>query len=154
MDSNRFQKDIVCQVLADPKSLELIQAVRKKFLPDFIPLDSNYCGLPHDPYHDFGSEHAMLEWYSMEPNVRQTFYWNGEVKTRDNIMVGANITSDNQLVFSLTVDGTEETEARINLELKSFLNSKVGVVTYIDPADYDDGEDFARRYGHIRYPYE
>lgn len=95
----------------------------------------------------FGSEEEMIRYFIETPHVDQAFYWNRSKDNPDRIMVGAVITEDNQLIISLTVDGTPDTEAYYFRELKQFLNTKIGVISYIDPACYENGKDFCSRYG-------
>jgi hypothetical protein len=60
----------------------------------------------------------------------------------DKIMVGAIITEEDKLIMSLTIDGNEETENKYFEKLKIILNSGIGVISYINPADYKNGQDF------------
>jgi hypothetical protein len=62
-------------------------------------------------------------------------------------MVGAIITEDDKLIMSLTIDCNKETENKYFEKLKNILNSDIGVVSYINPADYENGHDFISKYG-------
>lgn len=146
--------DIICQVLADHKSKELIYSVLNEFIPGYEKINLDYTGKPDDESYEFRSEDEMLSCYIDAQNVSQTFYWNKHNENPDSIMVGANITDDNQIVFSLTFNGTLETEARYYLRLKKFLNSDIGVISYVNPAEYNNGKDFSLRYGNEKYEFE
>ncbi len=154
MRADTHIRDIICQVLIDQKSTELIYAVLNEFIPGYEPINLDYAGKPNDEQYEFQSEDEMIQCYINTPNVKQTFYWNKYNDNPDRIMVGANITSDNQIVFSLTVDGNLKTEEYYYLKLKKFLNSDIGVISYINPVDYEDGSDFSLQYGKIRYDFE
>jgi hypothetical protein len=141
-----FMKDIICQVYAGNKSLQKIKLVLNEFLPDYESLNLDYAAKMEDESYVFKSESEMLGYFIDTPNVQQTFYWNQVKNNPDRIMVGANITTDNQLVMSLTVDGTPEIESLYLNKLKTVLHSEISVVSYVDPADYDSGEDFCNKY--------
>ncbi|MFC4818448.1 hypothetical protein [Flavobacterium sp. GCM10023249] len=132
----------------------MIYSVLNEFIPDYETINLDYTGKPDDEYYEFKSEDEMIGCYIDTPNVSQTLYWNKLNDNPDQIMVGANITEDNQIVFSLTLNGTPETEAKYYLRLKKFLNSNIGVITYIDPAEYENGMDFKQRYKNVLYEFE
>jgi hypothetical protein len=62
-------------------------------------------------------------------------------------MVGANITSDNQLIMSLTLDGTEVGFEEHLLKLKKLTKSEIGACFYVQYPAFEDGTDFIKRYG-------
>ncbi|MCI5058415.1 MAG: hypothetical protein MRY83_20050, partial [Flavobacteriales bacterium] len=108
--TDEFIKDIICQVLVRQKSSDLIFSVLNEFIPGYEKINLDYTGKPDDEDYEFQSEDEMIGYFSDTPNVRQTFYWNKKNENPDRIMVGAAITDDNHIVFSLTFDGTSETE--------------------------------------------
>lgn len=142
-----FVKDIICQVYAGEKSLQKIELVLNEFLPNHEPLNLNYASKIDDEEYVFGSETEMVTYFITSQNVNQTFYWNKTENNPDKIMVGANITDDNQLIMSLTVDGTDGTESIYLNKLKAVLQSEIAVISYIDPVFYENGKDFCTRYG-------
>ena len=154
MNNTEYIHDIVCQVLVQEKSSDLIYAVLNEFIPDYTPLNLGYAGKPDDLSFVFSSEEEMILYYAETPNVEQTFYWNKRKDNPHKIMVGANITNDNQIVFSLTLNGTHSTEAQYYIRLKRFLKSNIGVISYVDPVYYLNGEDFKKRYGNVVYEFE
>ncbi len=154
MDKEEFIRDIICQVLVEKKSKESIYSVLNEFIPRYETINLDYTGKPDDENYVFKSEDEMISSYTETPNVRQTFYWNKYEENPDKIMVGANITTDNQIVFSLTFNGTIKTEAEYYLRLKKFLNSEIGVISYVNPAEYDNGTDFKNRYENKIYEFE
>ncbi|CAL2078736.1 hypothetical protein [Tenacibaculum sp. 190524A02b] len=139
-------RDVICQVLVEEKSKDLIFSVLNKFIPDYEKLNLDYTGKIDDINYIFKSEEEMINYYIEKDKVNQTFYWNKYENNPDKIMVGVNILADNQIVFSLTIDGCEQKETEYFGELKSFLKSEIGVVSYINPAEYDSGKDFRERY--------
>lgn len=154
MKEEELIRDIICQVLVTEKSKELIYAVLNEFIPGYETINLDYTGQPEDENYQFESEDEMLSCYINTPNVTQTFYWNKYHTNPDKIMVGANITDDNQIVFSLTLNGILKTEADYYLRLKNFLNSTIGVISYTNPAHYPNGADVKRRYEHLTYDFE
>ncbi len=154
MCKEEFIRDIICQVLVLEKSKELIYSVLNEFIPGYEKINLDYTGKPNDENYVFESEDEMVSCYVDTLNVSQTFYWNKYEGNKDKIIVGANITDDNQIVFSLTFNGTLKTEAEYYLRLKKFLNSNIGVISYVNPAVYDNGKDFKKRYEKKIYEFE
>ncbi|GAL87816.1 hypothetical protein Fleli_0133 [Sporocytophaga myxococcoides] len=89
----------------------------------------------------------MINYFIENTGLNQTFYWNKNHDNPDKIMVGANITEDDKLIMSLTIDGNEETESKYFEKLKNILNSDIGVISYINPVEYNNGQDFITKYG-------
>ena len=146
--------DTICQVLVQKKSKELIYSILNHYIPNYEKINLDYTGKPDDMHYVFSSEDEMLQTYIDASDVAQTFYWNSNTKNPNKIMVGVNITSDNQMVISLTFNGTETTCQKYYLGLKNFLNSNIGIISYIDPADYEDGLDFKEKFETIIYDFE
>ncbi len=151
--SKEIIRDIICQVLFEKKSKEIIISVLNKFLPNYEEIYENY-GKPNDDEYEFKSENELISYYGEIPNITQTLYWNQKSDNSDNIMVGVNVTEDNKIIFSLTLDGTEETESKYYRKLKDFLNSETGVISYVDPVFYENGKDFKQKYKNNKYDFE
>ncbi len=147
-------RDIVCNVYAGRKSKEVIFSVLNEFIPNYETINLDYTFKPDDKDYVFKSEDEIVRYFIDTPNLHQTFYWNQRDDNPDNIAVGANITDDDQLIISLTLDGNHKTEAKYYLKLKKFLDSEVGVISYINPAEYEDGKDFVSKYKDIKYDFE
>jgi len=150
MENRKIIKDIICQVLAKIKSKELIYLVLNEFIPSYEPINLDYVGKPEDENYEFKSEDELISFYTTISNVSRTFYWRKENNNPDRIMIGANILSDDQIVFSLTFDGDIEKENNYLNRLKKLLNSNVGVVSYINPVEYKNGRDFMERYSNLK----
>ncbi|MGH1516211.1 hypothetical protein [Chryseobacterium sp. JK1] len=138
--------DIICQVYAGQKSKRVIDLVLDTFIPGYEKLDLDYTYPEGNKDYIFKTEYEMINYFIETPSINQTFYWNKYHDNPDKIMVGANITDDDQLIISLTVDGNQETEKKYFSLLKEVLQSDIGVVSYVNPADYNDGEDFILKY--------
>lgn len=138
-------RDIVCQVYYDTKSSEKIFELLNFYLPKYKPLNLDYT-FRIDCVEGFSSNQEMIDYFVNTSNIDQTFYWNQSTDNPDNIYFGVNITDDNKTVFSLTIDGTiEQAEVYLN-DLKQKLNSAIGVISFVDPAEYENGFDFKIRY--------
>lgn len=61
-------------------------------------------------------------------------------------MVGAIITDDDKLIMSLTFDGDKEIEKKYFNKLKCILNSEIGIISYVNPTEYENGKDFVLKY--------
>lgn len=154
MDQNYYYMDAICQVLVSYKSRTLVDALRQRFLPTYEELNLDYAGKPDDEAYEFQSEDELLNCYLNTPKTKITFYWKSKNKHPDNLMLGVNILKDDQMVISLTVDGVEATVATYYQQLKQFLASDIGVISYFNPAPYKDGEDFKAQYAGIHYSFE
>lgn len=139
--------DIVCQVYAGQKSKKTIELVLNTFIPDYEALNLDYASRVDDENYVFKTEDEMINYFIENKGLTQTFYWTKRRDNPDNIMVGANITNDDKLIISLTIDGDEKTEKKYFQKLKEILNSTIGVVSYINPASYENGLDFVAKYG-------
>jgi hypothetical protein len=146
-------RDIICSVLANDCSKETIDRVLAEFIPGYESINLGYVEHPYDSDYIFHTEDEMIN-YFIECGLDQTFYWNKSDDNPDHIMVGAVILSDKKLVVSLTIDGTKETEEKYYLKLKALLGSEIGVISYVNPPEYKNGEDFAEKYKDLLYTFE
>lgn len=138
-------RDIVCQVYYDGKSSEKIFELLKLYLPKYESLNLDYT-FRVDDEKGFESEEEIINYFVDTDHVDQTFYWNQFTGNPNKIMFGVNITDDNKTVFSLTFDGTIPLAEIYLNDLKQRLNSDIGVITFIDPAEYENGLDFKMKY--------
>jgi hypothetical protein len=139
-------RDIICQVYAGQKSRKTINLVLNTFIPEYEKLNLDYASRLDDEDYTFKSEDEMINYFIENTGLAQTFYWNKNHENPDKIMVGAIITEDDKLIMSLTIDGTEETESKYFEKLKNILNSNIGVISYINPVDFENGNDFISKY--------
>jgi hypothetical protein len=140
-------RDIICQVFAGQKSKKTIDLILNTFIPEYEKLNLDYASRLDNEEYIFESEDEMINYFIENIGLTQTFYWNKSHNNPDRIMVGAIITEDDKLIMSLTIDGTEETESKYFEKLKNALNSDIGVISYINQAEYDNGQDFIKKYG-------
>lgn len=137
--------DIVYQVYFDGKSTEKIFELLHLYLPKYETLNLDYT-FRIDSEEGFSSNKEMIDYFVNKDHVDQTFYWNQYVDNPDKISFGVNITCDNKTVFSLTIDGTIKLAEIYLNDLKQRLNSDIGVITFINPAEYENGLDFKMKY--------
>jgi hypothetical protein len=140
-------KDIICQVYAGQKSKKTIDLVLDTIIPQYEKLNLDYAYRPDDEGYIFDSEDEIINYFIENTGLVQTFYWNKNNDNPDRIMVGAIITEDDKLIMSLTFNGNCETENKYFEKLKNILGSDIGVISYVNPADYDNGQDFVLKYG-------
>lgn len=88
----------------------------------------------------------MIGYFIDMDYVQQTFYWNQNIDNPDRISFGVNITDDNKTIFSLTINGTIALAEIYLHDLKQKLNSNIGVITFVNPAEYENGADFKMKY--------
>ena len=135
--------DIVCQVLANNCREETIFHTLDAFLIWRESLDVDYAESPDGTV--FDNEYAMVQ-YFVSHSERQTFYWNGINDENERLMIGANITSDGNLIMSVTFDGTDQQADAALERLKTALASEIGIISSPFPAEYENGLDFKRKY--------
>lgn len=138
--------DIICQVYAGEKSKSKIDLVLATFVPECDELNLDYASRPDNENYIFTTEHEMINYFIDNSGIEQTFYWNKYHDNPDKIMVGATITNDDKLIISLTLDGNEEIAISYLNRLKAVLESTIGVISYTDPVEYHNGEDFILKY--------
>ncbi|PZP44362.1 MAG: hypothetical protein DI598_14610 [Pseudopedobacter saltans] len=139
-------RDIICQVYAGQKSKRTIDLVLNTFIPEYERLNLDYAFNSDANGICFNTEDEMINYFINNNGLNQTFYWNKYHDNPDKIMVGVNITEDDMLIVSLTIDGNKETERRYFTKLKEILKSEIGVISYIKPVDYESGKDFIKKY--------
>ncbi|MBI3220549.1 MAG: hypothetical protein HYZ44_13630 [Bacteroidetes bacterium] len=139
--------DVICQVYAGEKSKTTIDLVLNTFIPKYEKLNLDFASQLENEEYVFKTEDERINYFIENRDLAQTFYWNQYQDNPDKIMVGVNITRDNKLIVSLTFDGNEETEKMYFKKLKELLRSDIGVVSHIIPAEYDNGQDFVKKYG-------
>ena len=139
--------DIICTVLANKKSVETINRALNEFIPNYEKISSDYTSPPGKADYTFKSEEEMVRFFIENKDLNQVFYWNMYEENPHKIMIGERVTIDDKLIISLTFDGTTETKANIYRKLKTILNSDIGVTSYVNPPEYEDGQDFIIRYG-------
>lgn len=143
-------KDIICQVYAGQKSKKTIELVLTTFIPGYEKLNNDYTFRPDDTEYVFKTEEEMISYFIDNSGLTQTFYWNKYHDNPDNIMVGANITDDDKLIMSLTIDGNDSILANYYERLKALINSKIGTISYVNPAEYENGQDFITKFGQAK----
>lgn len=139
-------RDIVCQVYAGEKSKNIIDLVLDTFIPDYEKLNTDYTFPPNNKDYVFTTEIEMINYFIENKGLNQTFYWNKSLHNPYRIMIGANITDDDKLIMSLTLDASLETGEEYLNKLKEVLQSNIGVISFVNPVDYENGEDFVLRY--------
>jgi len=139
--------DAVCAVLAPERTKDVIRLVLMNYIPAYEPLRGDYAFPADDDSYVFTSEDEMLDYFISHPTQAQVFFWNQGKQNPSRIMVGAFLTTDEQLIVSLTLPADGEREQAYLAELKALLDSSVGVISYQIPPPFDDGADFIRRYG-------
>lgn len=138
--------DIICQVYAGRKSKETIDLVLNTFLPLYQKLNLDYAFKPDNIDYTFHNEEEMINYFIENAGIEQTFYWNQYQDNPNRIMIGADITDDDRLIMSLTIAANEEIGKIYFDRLKEILNSNIGVISYTDHAEYENGKDFISKY--------
>ncbi|SDI21394.1 hypothetical protein [Chryseobacterium jejuense] len=139
-------RNIICQVYAGQKSKTIIDLVLNIFLPNYEKLNPGYTFPPNNENYIFKTEDEMINYFIKNKALDQTFLWNKYDSNPYKIMIGANITDDDKLIISLTMDTTEEIMQTYFNKLKEILESDIGVISYVNPAEYENGRDFILRY--------
>lgn len=140
-----YLRDIVCSVLANDCSKATIDVVLHEFIPDYERLNLDYAVHPHAEDYLFTSEEEMVTFFLENKGLNQTFYWNQYHNNPDKIMVGADITSDDKLIISLTMDGYYETAVAYYKRLEQLLQADIGAINVGGPLAYEDGVTFIEK---------
>lgn len=138
-------KDIICQVYFDTKSSEKIFELLNFYLPEHEPLSLDYSSRINDEK-EFESHEEMIEYFVNIDYIDQIFYWNQYIKNPNKIMFGVHMTNDNKTIFSITFDGTIKLAKVYLSDLMQKINSNIGVITFINPAEYSNGLNFKMKY--------
>ncbi len=77
-----FIQDIICQVLVQKKSKELIYLVLNEFIPEYETLNLDYVGKPNNEDYNFESEDEMISYYIETQDINQTFFGEKQKTTR------------------------------------------------------------------------
>ncbi len=140
-----FIREIVCQAYFDGKSSEKIFSLLHLYLPKHEPLNLNYT-YRMDGDKGFESDKEMIDYFVNTDCIQQIFYWNQNIDNPDRISFGVNITDDNKTIFSLTIDGTIALAEIYLHDLKQKLDSDIGIITFVNPAEYENGLEFKMKY--------
>ncbi|MGZ5283882.1 MAG: hypothetical protein ACXWEY_16525 [Bacteroidia bacterium] len=141
-----LKRDIICCVLAHERSPQIIYKVLNNFIPFYEKLNGDYVHPNNDPFYQFKNEEEIVNYFSENKSEETTLFWNQYYDNPDKIMGGAFFTSDGMLIMSLTVNPITKTEQEYLKELKKFLDSKIGVINYINPPEFENGHDFIAKY--------
>jgi hypothetical protein len=139
--------DVVCSVLARERSQAVIETVLSKFLPKREVLAADYAVSPNAPDYPFANEREMLDYFTENMDLSQSFFWNQKLENPDRLMVGAIFTCDGGLVMTITVPSRDKLPEHYLVQLKQALNSMIGVMWYHDPPPFADAKDFREQYG-------
>jgi hypothetical protein len=138
--------DAVCCVLAAHRSRETIDRVLRTFVPNCEQLSNEYVSPPDDLGGSFSSPDEIIDYFVLNTNRAETFFWNQYENNPERIMIGAFFTEDGHLIISLTIPADGEVEHKCLAKLKTLLLSDVGVISYTNPPSFEDGADFISRY--------
>ena len=136
--------DTICQVLAPKRSEEITYAFLEHFLPEHETLSVDH--LSHPEGKQFASERVMVKYFIESENMSATFYWNSLKPTPHKLMAGAICTSDNHLILTLTLDGPGNLADKYLTEMKSFLSSQIGGISYAIPANSETASEFKSQF--------
>lgn len=139
--------EAVCCVLATQRSRDVIDLTLSTFIPQFEQLDPDYASPPNDPNGTFATAQEMIDYFVLNETCEQAFFWNQPRDNPEQIMIGAFLTSDAQLIISLTLPADGKREHTYLEKLMRLLNSDTGVISYHDPPAFNDGADFINKYG-------
>lgn len=138
-------KDIIFQIYAGQKCKKMIDLVLNNFISEYEKLNLDYA-LPISNLDNTLTQKKKWLVTLSKKKIDQTFYWSQVHNNPNRIMVGAIITDDDKLIMSLTFDGDKEIEKKYFNKLKCILNSEIGIISYVNPTEYENGKDFVLKY--------
>ncbi|MBF9223605.1 hypothetical protein [Hymenobacter ruricola] len=141
--------DAICYVLANDRLADTVLQVLERYLSYHNPITEDY----EDFGVDYTSEYDMLRYFQEHPDLAVTRYWNGPQaiggghphispnhalldSSAPKIMAGAHFLADGHLVISLTIESNDEAEDLMLVELKQFLQSSTGLISYVDYSNF------------------
>lgn len=140
--------DSICCALTSRRTVETIYRVLNHYIPGYEELPGDYAVFGLLPEMTFPDEGSMLSFCVANSTLSGSFFWNKHDDNPDNVMIGAVLTSDGQLVMSLTMPATEDSfveEKRLS-ELQDMIGSDCGVIYGNMFPEFKDGADFRMRY--------
>jgi hypothetical protein len=150
MQEDFIQGDSICCALTNNRTIETLYQVLNHYMPGYekLPGDYGVFGVPEEL--TFANEDAMLRFCLADSSLVGSFFWNKPVDNPRNIMVGAMLTRDGQLVMSLTMQATQAciVEETYLAELQKMIGSDCGVIYGNQLPEFEDGADFRARYQH------
>ena len=138
-------KDIIFQIYAGQKCKKMIDLVLNNFISEYEKLNLDYA-LPISNLDNTLTQKKKWLVTLSKKKIDQTFYWSQVHNNPNRIMVGAIITDDDKLIMSLTFDVDKEIEKKYFNKLKCILNSEIGIISYVNPTEYENGKDFVLKY--------
>lgn len=136
--------DAICFALSPIRTKEIIKLVLNEFIPDYKQIPGDYTfNLATDQI--FNNENEILEYLEIKKTEKATLYWNKESNNPDQVMVSAYYTSDEQLIFGLTVLADGLKEEKYLSSLKSILDSDTAAIYYNQFPEFTDGIDFKNK---------
>lgn len=138
MQEEVWYGDALCFVLANNRLAETVMLLLERYVPNHLPLAEDY----EDWGVEYATEYDMLQYLQNHPQLNATRHWNEIEKTPDSIMAGAYFLSDGQLILSLTVAGNSVNEEKLFVELKQFLQSEIGLISYNYFPEFNNGTEF------------
>jgi hypothetical protein len=138
--------DAICCVLANVRTKEIVYDVLNSFIPNYEKIDGEYYFSINGPKDGFKNEDEILDYLISNKYENGTLFWNKNEKNPYKIMVGAFFTTDAKLIISLTVKADGTIEDKFLEKLKNLLNSKIGTISYVNPPEFEDGNDFMNKY--------
>lgn len=138
--------DFICCVLAKNRSKQIIYQVLNYFIPGYEKLEGNFTSPNDNPFYEFENEEEIIDYFCDNKSEETTLFWNKYYDNPDKIMIGAFFTSDGMLIMSLTLDPIIKIEQEYLEELKKLLNSEIGVITNINPPEFENGKEFINKY--------
>ena len=135
----------MCFALSQNRTKKTVDLVLNEFIPGCKEIDGGYAFNSTTDL-TFDNEASVLRYLEDAKTEKGTIHWSKKEDNFDSIMIGAYFTSDGQLILGLTVSANGYREQKYLKELKGILGSDIGVISYSQFLEFDNGEDFKNKY--------
>lgn len=136
----------MCFCLSPIRTRETVYSVLDRFVPGHKKIDGDY-SFNLQIEMTFSDEEHVLTYLEENLTIAGTIHWSSTNDNSDNMTVGAYFTTDGQLILSLTILGDGQKEQTCLNDLKTILQSEVGLISYNQFPPFKNGEDFENKYG-------
>lgn len=129
-------------VLGNDRSVLLVNSFLNKFLPnrELTVTQWDFPEYSDNPELTINSEKEFLEYCEKHKDVTHRSYWINSVESQNPCSAHIFYLSDGKVVLGLSTND-EHQEQGLLIELKSFVNSEIGYITYECPPE-ECVEDF------------
>lgn len=139
--------DAVCCVASSTRDTNAVYEFLDEFLPHREELNLDYCVHPEGETHKFATEREMISCFVERKSLSPVFFWNEAEEAPEGRMLGICLTKDGGTIFSVTLPADGVVEFAVLEELKSYIQSDKGLVSYNSYPGFETLSEFEEAIG-------